>query len=195
MSARNYAFAIGAGAQVRLPGGRYFFVRTATASIDVATEGNPGSPLSFLAIGAGTKFGPVDVGQGWTFLVIKSATAQNLEIVISDDGLFDVANTVTVAGAVSITEQPSATIVAGANTSLAANSSADIAANLSRRRITICNDLNSATHFWVRDQSATTSGGIQLAPGQSVELRTTAALRLRNNDGLLTANYSTFEES
>lgn len=194
MSARNYAFAIGAGAQVRLPAGRYFFVRTASAAINVTTEGNPGSPLSFKGISGGTKFGPVDVGQGWTYLIIESASAQNLEIVISDDGLFDVANTVTVSGAVNVTEQPSSAIASPAAVVRATGGADTIAANLSRRRISVCSLSTNIGSLFIQAVGAGAGRGIELQPGVTLELKTTAAFDIRNDSGA-SQTYSTFEET
>lgn len=194
MSARNYAFSIGAGAQVRLPAGRYFFVRTASAAINVTTEGNPGSPLSFKGISGGTKFGPVDQGQGWTYLIIQSASAQNLEIVISDDGLFDVANTVTVSGAVTTTDQPSTAIATPAGIAVASGTAQTIAANLARRRITICNPSTATGSVFAQAVGAGAGRGIEIQPGTAVEFRTTAAIDVRNDSGAL-VTVTTFEET
>jgi hypothetical protein len=195
MASRNYLQTLGAGQVIRLPAGRFFMVRTASAPLDITAEGRPGAPVDFIGITAGSRFGPLPEGMGWRHLRVTSASAQNVEIIISDDGDFDVANTVSVAGAVATTDVPSSSIVATANTTVGVSSSLDIAANLSRRRITICNDLNSQTHVWVRDQTGTASGGIQLAPGMAVTLETTAAIRIRNNDAALVASVATLEES
>lgn len=192
MSARNYVQAIGAGATIRLPGGRYFFVKQATSAITITTQGNTGTPARFENIGAGSKFGPVP--DKWTFLDVFSAGAQTVELVISDDGDFEVANAVTVSGVAQVADLPSAAIAVTASAALATATSLDIAANTSRRRITICNASTSAGAVWIRDQSATTSAGIELQPGQSVTMETTAALRVRNNSGS-SADISTLEET
>jgi hypothetical protein len=181
MSARNYAQTIGAGETIRLPAGRYFFVRTAAAALDITTEGNPGSPLRFIGIGAGTKFGPVEPGQQWRFLLVASAVAQNVEIIISDDGNFEVASTVTVSGTASTAELPSAALADTADTNQAINTQTVIAANLSRRRITI--GVLSTSPEPVRVSQAGGAGrGIEIAPGTQREFKTTAALTVRNTN-------------
>ena len=74
MSTQNYVQAIGAGATVKFPGGRYFYIRTAANAIDVETEGtNRSAPVRLLGIGAGSKFGPV--ADGWQILKVTSAAA------------------------------------------------------------------------------------------------------------------------
>lgn len=194
MSARNYQQTLGAGDVIRLPSGRYFFVRTAAAALDITTEGNPGSPLRFIGVGAGTKFGPVAEGQQWRNLVISSATAQAIEIIISDDGNFDVANTVTVSGSVTTAEAPSATVATPAAGSRATGGADTIAANLSRRRITICSLTSNTTNFFVQAVGAGAGRGIEIQPGTYTEFRTTAALDIRNDSGSTVA-YTVFEES
>jgi len=196
MSAQNFAFAIGAGATVRLPAGRYFMVRTAASAIDIVTEGsNTGSPVRFLNIGAGTKFGPVEEGKGWRNLLVTSAAAQNLEIVISDDGLFDIANAVSVLGVASVAVQPNTGITAsGADVSVTTGNASSIAANLSRKAITIGALSTNTGSIRVQSAGAGANRGIELQAGQSVTLTNTAAIDVRNDSGA-SQSYYAFEET
>jgi hypothetical protein len=181
MSARNFLQVLGAGGQATLPAGRYFFVKQATFPITITTKGNTGSPVTFSNIGAGSKFGPVAEGQGWRELQIDSAAAQTLEIIISDDGLFEVANSVTVAGAVQVQDIPSAGLTDTSDTALASGAESTIPANGARARITIgvpSNALNS-----VRVSQAGGAGrGIEIQPGTNQTFPTTGALKVRNDN-------------
>src|SRR6478735_8353941 len=132
MSARNYSQTLAPGVPIRLPAGRYFFVRTAASALDIRALGNTGAPVAFIGVGAGTKFGPVAVGEGWSFLEVTSAAAQNIEIIVSDDGNFEVASTVTVSGAVTVSNLPSSTVATPAAVTFATATASSIAANLSR---------------------------------------------------------------
>lgn len=190
MSARNYSQTIGAGATITLPAGRYFYVQTASSALDIVTEGNPGSPVQFLGVGAGSKFGPVPDGKGWKYLKVTSALAQLVVIIISDDGDFEVAAGVTVTGVASVAEAPASTIT---NTPpVDANTGAEtllIAANASRRRVEIAADSSNA------DGGTTAShGGLirgqtggnaidELQPGVSKWFNYTGALYVRNDSG------------
>lgn len=196
MSARNFSQTLGAGETITLPGGRYFYIRTAAAALDITARGNAASPVQFIGIGAGSKFGPVAEGEGWRFLDIRSATAQNIEIIISDDGNFEVASTVTVSGSVTTAEAPSSAVATPARITRATGGATNIAANLSRKRLTICNPSDNATPglLYVQAVGAGAQRGYALDSGMSVEIRTTAALDVRNDSGF-SVDFTQFEES
>jgi hypothetical protein len=196
MSAQKFVQAFGAGQVVRFPAGRYFYINSATSDLNVVTEGNPGSPVRFDGIAAGAKFGPVEPGQGWRFLVVESPGAQNVEITISDDGNFEVAANVTVAGVVSTTEQPASTTTntvpvdagTGAETAL-------IAANVARRGVWITRDSSNAD-----GGTTATHGGLiraqtggnaidELQPGVSKYFPVTHGLWVRNDSGATNRFY------
>lgn len=190
MSARKYVQTFGAGQMVRFPAGRYFYINTATSALNIATEGNPGSPVTFDGIGAGAKFGPVAEGQGWRYLAVTSPGAQVVEITISDDGDFEIAASVTVTGVTSVAEAPATTIT---NTAVVdANNAAEtllIAANPSRRRVQIAADSTNAD-----GGTTATHGGLirgqtggnaidEIQPGVSKWFNYTGALYVRNDSG------------
>jgi hypothetical protein len=190
VSARKYSQVFTPGQLVRFPAGRYFYINTASNTLSIATEGNPGSPVTFEAIGAGAKFGPVAPGQGWRFLAVTSPGAQLVEITISDDGDFEVAANVTVAGTVAVADSPATTITN--TTPVDANTAAEtllIAANPLRRRVQIASDSSNAdggttaTHGGlIRGQT----GGAaidELQPGVSKWFEYTGALYVRNDSG------------
>jgi hypothetical protein len=190
VSARNYVQAFGAGDTIRFPAGRYFFIRTAPSTLNVTTEGNTGAPVSLVGIGAGSKFGPVAEGQGWRYLVVTSPGAQTIELMISDDGNFEIAANVTVSGTVSTVDAPATTITNTAPVDAATGAETPlIAANTSRRRVQISADSanadggTTATHGGLI--RGTTGGNAidELQPGVSKWFNVTGGLWVRNDSG------------
>lgn len=195
MSARNYVQTLGAGESISLPAGVFFMVRQAASALDIETQGNPGAPVRFTGIGAGSKFGPVSAGEGWKLLKVTSAAAQAIEIIISDDGLFDLANAVNVLGIASVAVAPNSGITAsGADVSVNNASASAIAANLSRKAITIGALSTNTGNIRVQSTGAGANRGIELQPGQSVTLTNTAAIDVRNDSGAAQSYYA-FEET
>jgi hypothetical protein len=194
VSARNYVQTLGAGETIRLPAGRYFYIRTATSPLDIVSEGNPGSPLRFIGVSAGAKFGPVAEGQGWRFLIVTSALAQNIEITISDDGLFEIASSVTVTGSVLTSEAPASTATDSAPVVRAnGTQGALIAANVSRKRVHVTADSANGGICYVRAVGGANNLA-ELAPGQTWTFKGTYALEVRNDTGAA-ATFYLFEEN
>lgn len=184
MSARNYSQAIGAGESINLPAGVFFMIRTAASALDVETIGNAGAPVRFSGIGAGSRFGPVAPGEGWRLLRVTSAAAQNIEIIISDDGLFDLANAVTIVGAAPVSVTPNTGFTAsGADVARATGGADSIAANLSRKSITIGALSTNTGSLRVQTPGAGANRGRELQPGMTVTYNNTAALDIRNDSG------------
>lgn len=194
MSARNYSQTLSAGQVIKLPAGRYFYVRTASGVLDIATEGATGAPVEFLGVGAGSKFGPVPESDRWTLLRVYSASAQAIEIIISDDGLFDVASAVTVNGSVTTAEAPSVALASPAAVVVGTGTASSIAANLARRRISISALDTNTGNLFVQAAGAGAGRGVLLPAGVTMEFKTTAALDVRNDTGA-NATYSTLEET
>jgi len=194
MSARNYQQTLSAGQQIDLPGGRYFFIRTAASALNIATKGNPGAPVTFDGVGAGTKFGPVLPDQAWKQLSVTSPAAQAIEIIISDDGLFDVANTVTVSGSVTTQTTPASSVADTAPVTLATASAAVLfAANVTRRRVRVFVDSNNAGSCFGRTGAAT-NNIVELQPGVEYQFDGIYGLQVRNDTGS-NATFYIFEES
>lgn len=195
MSARNYAQAIGAGESINLPAGVFFMIRTAASALDVETLGNNGAPIRFTGIGAGSRFGPVSPGEAWRLLRVTSAAAQNIEIIISDDGLFDLANAVTIVGAASVAVAPNTGITAsGADVARATGGADAIAANLSRKAITIGALSTNTGSLRIQSPVAGANRGWELQPGMTLTLTNTAAFNVRNDSGA-SQSYWIFEET
>lgn len=191
MSSRKYVQAFNAGQTIRFPAGRYFFVDSApSGGLTIVTEGQTSAPASFDNIGAGSKYGPVEQGMGWRYLVVTSVGAQTVAITISDDGVFEVAANVTVAGTVSVQDTPATTITNTAPVDAATGAETLlIAANTSRRRVQIAADSTNAD-----GGTTATHGGLirgvsggnaidELQPGVSKWFEVTGALYVRNDSG------------
>jgi len=184
MSARNYVQTLGAGESINLPAGVFFMVRQAASALDIETQGNPGAPVRFTGIGAGSKFGPVSPGEGWKLLKVTSAAAQAIEIIISDDGLFDLANAVNVLGIASVSVAPASGITAsGADVARASGGADSIAANLSRKSITIGALSTNTGSLRIQSPGAGANRGRELQPGTTATYYNTAALDVRNDSG------------
>lgn len=191
MSARPYSQTIGAGETIRLPAGRYLFVEQAASALNLSTQGNTASPVTLTGVGAGAIFGPVAEGQGWKYLDVFSAAAQNIKIWLSDDGDFRVANAVTVSGVAQVQPLPAAALADTADTAQAVNTQTAIAANLSRRRITI--GVLSTSVNGVRVSQAGGAGrGQEIQPGMSATFEGTYALFVRNDATLDVAAAATW---
>lgn len=188
---------IPATGRIEVGRGNYLLYLTGTGAVEIRME-RDGTSDRFIGVVGGLlirRIAPYDT------ITIIGTPGVSTEVIVGSEVVdrdeTDIRLAVTaIAGTISTTEAPASSWTTTVpNTTLAAVATVDIAANLARKRLWIQNDLNSATHFWVRDQSVTTSGGVQLAPGQSVVISNTGAIRIRNNDAALTAQYSIQEEA
>ena len=100
-----------------------------------------------------------------------------------------------IAGIASFAEAPSATVATPDDNALAAATTEAIAANPLRRRITIGCLSTNTVGFRVQAAGANDNSGLEIQPGTFTELRTTAALDIRNNDGAVATSYYIFEET
>jgi hypothetical protein len=172
----------------------FFYIKQAVAALTIETEGVPRSPVRFDNVGAGLKYGPVPNEKRWTYLAITSSVAQVVEVIVSDDAEVDIASTVTVSGAVSVTEVPTTALSSPDDIAVAASASSDIAANGARRRITIGALSTNTDSLRVRTTAGTTNAGVELQPGIWVSLTTTSAIRVRNNSAA-SQSYFILEET
>jgi len=186
-----------AGVQSTFGQGRIWYLKVATGAMTVIAEklGTGGIVRRFINVGAGFKFKAEEGAPGWDYLRVTSPTTQNIEIIIGDDDV-EVANAVSITGAATILEQPSATIATPDDVAVATVSNSDIAANPARRRITIGALSTNADPLplRVRTTAGTTGAGIELQAGTFVELKTTSAIRVRN-PGAVSQSYWILEET
>jgi hypothetical protein len=100
----------------------------------------------------------------------------------------------TVAGVVTTQTQPSSTVATPAAVAVNTATASTIAANLLRRRITLCAPSTNTGSMFVQAVGAGAGRGIELQPGIFVEFDTTSALDVRNDSGA-TQTYTIFEET
>lgn len=195
MSAQKFSQAFGAGQAVKFPAGRYFYVNSAPAPIDIETYGNPGAPARFLQVSTGAKFGPVAEGQGWKYLNVTSANAQTVEITVSDDGQFEVPSAVTVSGTVTVTQVPGATLTPQADvTNIDGTARQLAAAAATRRRVHVKALGLNGFNIRVGSAAVTAASGIQLQPGEGITLETAAAVFAIRESGGVSQGASVLEE-
>lgn len=196
MSTRTYTLSFLGASTLALPGGVFFYVKSAAAALTIRTRGNTTAPIEFSNVGAGLRFGPVAIDKRWTYLDVTSANVQTVEVVVSDDAEVDIASTVSVAGNVTTSDLPSTAIATPARVTRATGGATTIVANPARRRITIANPSDNATPglLYLQAVGAGAGRGIPLDPGTFVELVTTAAIDVRNDSGV-SVDFTQFEET
>lgn len=195
MTTEVLTLALTGGQQYTAGQGRIWYIKSATAALSITAEkiGVGGIVRKFVNVGAGFKFKAADGTPGWDYLRILSAVTQNVEIIIGDDDV-EVANAVSVTGSVTTQESPSSAISTPAAGSRATGGADTIAANASRRRITVCAPSANTGSLFLQATGAGPGRGIELQPGTFVELKTTAAFDIRNDSGATQA-YTLFEET
>jgi hypothetical protein len=183
----------GAGTQ-NLPGGRFLYIKQASAALDITLRDANGTPNYITGAGAGMKFKRLD-GAPWRFTDITSAAAQNVVVVLSDDAEVDIASTVTVAGAVTVATLP-ATVVAGSAPVINnATQAALFAANLARKRISFSLVSTAVTGAAVFARAAGSGVNLyEIQPGVIYTEEGTFGLDVRNDSGgnltFMVAEYS-----
>lgn len=195
MSIERYSRTIPASGVIEHSNGNFVLLLTATAAVNLRAD-RQGWSEGFNGITGGVLIRRIKPWDGIQIIGVAGTTVEYIvgqEVVEKDETDIRL-QIATIAGVAAFSEQPSATFVTTvANTDILTANSADVAANLSRRRITVVADSANTGSLRVRDQAATTDGGIELQPGMFVELKTTAAFRILNNSGATQA-YSLQEE-
>lgn len=123
-------------------------------------------------------------------LRVTSSAAQTVRILIADERQDNFAAAIT-AGWV---EAPSSAINTPVDNAIAAATTETIAANAARRRITIGVLSTATVGVRIRHVGAS-GGGLEIQPGTFAEIKTTAALEVRNNDASTASSYWVLEES
>jgi hypothetical protein len=197
VSSEVLTYAITAGQTTVASSGRIFNLLSAPGGpISIvadrrSVQGGQSLQRNFTNIPAGSKF-TAPRGEEWTYLRITSAVSQQITIFIGDDDM-QFNNAVTVTGTASVSVNPSATINDTADTVQAFGTQTVIAANLSRRRITIGNDIVSTVPIRVSGGGGA-GKGIQIQPGTFAEFDTTASLTVRNDAAAGSATWCALEE-
>jgi hypothetical protein len=173
-----------AGQQTTVGQGRLWYVKSATSSLVITAEtiGSGAKIRKFTGVGAGFKF-VANEGDGWTYLRITSAVSQNIELILGDDDV-EVANAVSVTGAVTTISTPASGLTASAaDVSVPNGSASSIAANLSRKSLTIGALSTNAGSLRVQSVGAGANKGRELQGGTTVTYCNTGAFDVRNDSG------------
>lgn len=195
-SIERYSRTIPASGVVEHGRGNVLLFVSATGTVNVRAE-NGGAAEGVNGVNGGVRFERV---KPWDNLRILGTPGVTVEYWIGSQlverDLIDVFTQIaTIAGVASFSEFPSAAVATPDDNALPAATTENIAANLLRRRITIgCLSTNDVG-FRVQAVGANDASGLEVQPGTFVELRTTASLDIRNNDGALATSYYIFEES
>ncbi len=124
------------------------------------------------------------VGSGFKNLKIRSAVAQNVRVMVADEPQVTGGGTGASGAAPTIvSELPSSAIATPAADVIATASALAIAANTARRRLSISALSTNTGSVFVQANAAGAGRGIELQPGMTVELKTTAAVDVRNDSG------------
>lgn len=197
MSSEVLTYTLTPGSTTVAGQGRIFNVLSAPAGpISIVADtrsvkGGQSPQRIFTNIPAGSKFTAKD-GENWTYLRITSAFAQTITIFVGDEDL-QFNNAVTVTGTAVVAVLPSGVINDTADTAQPFGTQTVIAANPSRRRITIGNRETSAATVRVSG-SGGAGKGIVLQPGVFAEFDTQASLTVRNDNAAGAATWYAFEE-
>lgn len=183
MTTETLTYTLGAGARTRAPRGRMFYLLAASAPVSFSVVGRPGQPVNLNNVSAGIQYGPVPVGEEWTYLEIHSASAQSITLIVSDDPV-GFAGAVQIVGTATAVIAPSAAVSIPADVVLANAATHALAANLSRRRITVQSLASNTGNVRIAQTGAAGAArGLELQPGLLLEFATTAALDIYNGSG------------
>jgi hypothetical protein len=128
---------------------------------------------------------PVNVNQGFTRLEIEEiAGAQNtIELLVGSDEIQD--NRLNVISSVTVIDGNAATLDGTADNSIAAGAAEVIAAaNTNRNYAIIGNPAANAGAFRISGADAAAATGVELLPGEKMEIRGTAAISAWNLGGV-----------
>lgn len=185
MSTETLTQAIGAGATVQFGAGTQFLIVTAAASVTVKAIklGSSNKNRVFSNVPAGFKFTADSPDDGFDYLQVTSASAQNVTLAVGTDDV-TYSNNVTVSGSVSTVETPAGTLTDAApvvcNTGAA---TAVVAQNLNRKRVTLSVDPAFAAGTVYARKTGGTNNLLPLSPGMSYEFAGTYGIDVRNDTG------------
>lgn len=154
-----------------------------TLQADTRSQKGGQSPQRiFKNVPPGSKF-TAEKGEHWTYLRMDSAVLQTITIFIGDEDL-QFNNAVTVTGLATVAVFPSSVITDTAAVALPnAATTQIVAANPTRRRVTICNPSTALGSFFIRPTLAGANNLLEVQPGTFTEFDTTAAIFGRNDSG------------
>lgn len=195
-SIERYSRTIPASGAIESGRGNVLLLISATGTVNVRLE-NGGAAEGVSGVNGGVRIERVRPWDNARILGTAGVTVEywiGSQVVERD--LIDVFTQIaTIAGVASFSEFPSAAVDTPDDNALPAATTENIPANLLRRRITIGCLSSNTVGFRVQAVGANDTSGLEVQPGTFVELRTTASLDIRNNNGAVATSYYIFEES
>lgn len=175
---------LSAGQEITFPQGKIFQIMAVTDPVDVTVieKGGKKGTVS-RGVVSGLKLRPKG---GFDRILVTSATVQNIKVGISDgDSEYDTGG---ISGTLPVLESvPS--IVNSYFQNVLPDADYTFPANANRKKIIIQNKFASPVDVTIGSAEATQQGyGLELSPGGSIELETTAAIFVTNWDSVSTAN-------
>ncbi len=196
MSVERFSRTIPASGVIDLGPGNFMLLLSASAALNLRADGG-GTSEGFNSVTGGLVISRV---QPWSSMRLIGTPGIACDYVVGQENISEDDTDIrlqiaTIAGTASFAEAPSATITASpAAVTVTTATASTIAANLTRRRITVCAPSTNTGSVYIQTVAAGANRGIELQPGTFVEMRTTAAMDIRNDSGASQA-FTTFEES
>lgn len=196
MSLERRVQIIPANGRFEMPGGNYILFLTATAAVELQML-RDGTSDRFIGVTGGLLLRRIKPYQN---IVIIGTAGVSVEVIVGSEVVekdeTDIRLAVTaIAGTISTTIAPSSILSTPDDNALAVSATENIAANLSRKRITI--GVLSTELVGVRAQAvgANDASGVEIQPGTSYTFETTASIDVRNNDATNATSYWILEET
>lgn len=186
---RDFSAVLGAAGEREFQAaGKYLHVMAApSGSVFISLDG--GSELERVG-GEG-----IYIGAGFRKFRVRSPNAQSVRFMVADEPqVTGGGNVGSGAPAGNIVEVPSAAIATPAADAILNAAALAVGANAARRRISVCSLSANTGSVFVQATGAGAGVGIELQPGQTIELKTTAAFDVRNDSGA-TQTVMRFEET
>lgn len=196
MSINSFTEIVDASGQKRLSGNNNFlFLISATAAVTVQFS-RGGTQEIFTGQIGGLQVARV---KPWDYAFFIAAPGTSLTFyygaaLVREDASTLQQQIATIAGTVPVVTSPASALSTPAATVVGTAAASTIAANLLRRRITICSLSTNTGSVFIQTVGAGAGRGIELQPGQFVEIDNTVAMDVRNDSGA-NQTFTVFEES
>lgn len=174
---QTFEQSIAAGGRAVFPAGRVCQVISLTTAVDVKLFDEKGRPAGEAkGVLAGLKLRP---SSGFRKVEIYSSVTQTVKVGISDgESEYD---STSITGTITTQETYPTQFISSANQVIAAAGNYVIAQNADRAELFITNKFANTVELCIGDSAA--NEGVEITPGQTFTLRTTAAVTVYNPGG------------
>lgn len=161
-----------------LPQGRFFMLKKTGGTLEIEARYRNGTPVQFFGVEGGFRYSALGENR-WYELELRSSVPQAVEIVISDEAEIDFADVVSVQGVVDVRMQTSGALDS-ASQNVPAGGQVVLSGSPIQMRISVCNPSTNEESFWLSSTGSAGATGVELQPGTTMELVTSAAVVVRN---------------